>query len=68
MITKMTRNTDGLRIHLFVNFLLKTDIKVRVEIRDSVTAVIKFIIKIVRSRMKRIVKFLHSFMRHKMFS
>lgn len=46
MITKMTRNTDGLRIHLFVHFLLKTHIKIRVEIRDSVTAVIKFIIKI----------------------
>lgn len=68
MITKITRNTDGLRIHLFVNFLLKTHIKIRVEIRDSVTAVIKFIIKIVCSRMERIVKFLHSFIRHKMLS
>lgn len=68
MITKMTRNTDDLRIHLFVNFLLKTHIKIRVEIRDSVTAVIKFIIKIVCWRMERIVKFLHSFIRHKMLS
>lgn len=68
MITKMTRNTDGLRIHLFVNVFLKTRINIRVEIRDSVTAIIKFIIKIVYSRMERIVNFLHSFIRHKMLS